>query len=504
MTLARAPQCYYCPNQPGQPRSYLHDEPAVMRANNSGFDPVMQFTDRAGTLAQNGHPVDKIELLVLGGTWASYPLEYRKGFVRDLYYAANTFDQRKKRPRLSLAAEQALNETAACKIIGLTLETRPDCVDFEELRRFRRYGCTRVQLGVQHTDDRILRRVNRGHGRAHAARAVRLLKDSGFKVDIHLMPLLPGASPAADLAMFRDVLLSPDLQVDQWKIYPCEITPWTVIKKWYDEGKYVPYSEGELIDVLTRVKAKVHPWIRLNRVIRDIPNQYIYGGGVDRPNLRQDIGKRMAELGWACQCIRCREVGGGAAGPMELVERRYASSGGAEVFLSWETPDRATLFAFLRLRLPGPGCRTPFAELAGAAYVREVHVYGQLLATEPATDGTGSAGDAAQHAGLGRSLMRRAEGLAARAGFARLAVISGVGTRTYYARLGYELRGEGRYSVRELGLADTARGLWQTVPYLGRSRRRPPPLRAKAAAVVAACRLAGRLGRLGRLGAAAG
>ena len=226
-------------------------------------------------------------------------------------------------------------------------------------------------------------------------------------------------------------------------------------------------------------------------------NQYIYGGGVDRPNLRQDVGKRMAELGWACRCIRCREVGGGPAGPMELVERRYASSGGAEVFLSWETPDRATLFAFLRLRLPGPGCRTPFAELAGAAYVREVHVYGQLLATEPATDGTGSAGDAAQHAGLGRSLMRRAEGLAARAGFARLAVISGVGTRTYYARLGYELRGEGRYSVRELGLADTARGLWQTVPYLGRSRRRPPPLRAKAAAVVAACRLAGRLGRLG-------
>ena len=201
----------------------------------------------------------------------------------------------------------------------------------------------------------------------------------------------------------------------------------------------------------------------------------------------------------------CTRVVGGLCGvdveARPLAEVVAIHVGDAEVFLSWETPDRATLFAFLRLRLPGPGCRTPFAELAGAAYVREVHVYGQLLATEPATDGTGSAGDAAQHAGLGRSLMRRAEGLAARAGFARLAVISGVGTRTYYARLGYELRGEGRYSVRELGLADTARGLWQTVPYLGRSRRRPPPLRAKAAAVVAACRLAG---RLGRLGAAAG
>ena len=186
--------CYYCPNEPGQPRSYLHDEPAVKRANENGFDPVLQFTDRAATLAMNGHPVDKIELLVLGGTWASYPHAYQEAFVRDLFFAANTFWQRAKRPRLSLLEEQTINETARVKIIGLTLETRPDTIDAAELRRLRRYGCTRVQLGVQHTDDRLLRKINRGHGVAHVAVALARLKDACFKVDVHLMPQLPTAT----------------------------------------------------------------------------------------------------------------------------------------------------------------------------------------------------------------------------------------------------------------------------------------------------------------------
>jgi len=161
--------CYYCPNEPGQPRSYLHDEPAVKRANENGFDAVLQLTDRAATLAMNGHPVDKIELLVLGGTWASYPHAYQEEFCRDLFYAANTFWERTKRPRRTLEEEQAENEVARCKIIGLTLETRPDTIDAAELRRLRRYGCTRVQLGIQHTDDKVLKKINRGHTRAHAA-----------------------------------------------------------------------------------------------------------------------------------------------------------------------------------------------------------------------------------------------------------------------------------------------------------------------------------------------
>ena len=259
--------CYYCPNEPGQPRSYLHDEPGVLRANRNDFDAVKQFLDRAVTLAVNGHPIDKVELLVLGGTWESYPVEYQETFIRDLFYAANTFFERNKRERKSLEEEKKINEKTQCKIIGLTLETRPDCITKEELVRFRKYGCTRVQLGIQHTNDDILKKINRGHTNQDAIRAIQLLRDVGYKMDIHLMPNLPGSSPEMDTEMFNYVLNSPDLQADQWKIYPCEVTPWTVIKKWYDEGKFIPYSDEKLIEVIKAVKVKVHPWIRLNRVV---------------------------------------------------------------------------------------------------------------------------------------------------------------------------------------------------------------------------------------------
>jgi hypothetical protein len=208
--------CHYCPNEPGQPRSYLHDEPSVLRANMNKFDPVLQFTDRAATLSQNGHPLDKVELLVLGGTWSSYPHAYQWEFVRDLFYAANTFHQRPKRPRQSLMEEQQLNESSSVKIIGLTLETRPDTITHDELRRLRNYGCTRVQLGLQHTSNAILRKINRGCNQADAARAIALLKDASFKVDVHLMPNLPGASAADDKAMFQQMLDDPTMQADQW------------------------------------------------------------------------------------------------------------------------------------------------------------------------------------------------------------------------------------------------------------------------------------------------
>lgn len=413
--------CHYCPSEPDQPKSYLHEEPAVKRANENNFDPVLQLTDRAATLAMNGHPVDKIELLVLGGTWASYPHEYQETFCRDLFYAANTFWEREKRERRGLQEEQALNEVAECKIIGITLETRPDTIDAAELRRMRRYGCTRVQLGVQHTDDHVLKKVNRGCTLEDTMRALRLLKDACFKVDIHLMPNLPGASLNLDAAMFERVLSDPDLQADQWKIYPTQVVPWTVIQRWHSTGEYVPYPFDDLFELLMQVKAQVHPWIRLNRVVRDIPIQYI-SGGVDVPNLREDLVVTMAGRGMRCRCIRCREVGGetGEAGLPTMVIRTYGSSGGTELFLSFETEDQTKLFAFLRLRLPSPskvesdrkalnakrssveattdgaahhasprrrwrrgaslvaGDELAFPELCGAVLVRELHVYGQV------------------------------------------------------------------------------------------------------------------------------
>lgn len=435
--------CYYCPNEPGQPRSYLLNEPGVRRANRMGFDPVRQFNERVASLTAIGHPADKVELLVLGGTWESYPPTYREVFVRDLFYAANCFFNHPEGPprqKLTLLEEQLLNESSLCKIIGLTLETRPDTINPKMLVELRRLGCTRVQLGVQHTDDGILMGVNRQATREDTVRAIKLLKDSCFKVDIHLMPDLPGASPAADRAMFDDVLSSPDLQADQWKIYPCQTTPFTVIEEWYRKGKYKPYGLEQLTEVILYAKTRVHPWIRLNRVIRDIPIEYVLAG-IEVANLRQLLAVKLRSRGERCRCIRCREVKGDKAvsslvEQSVLVEREYAASKGKEVFLSVESPaPEERLLGFLRLRVDMAEVESPFPELAGCALIRELHVYGNLVTTK----GECRQSSRAQHAGIGTQLLARAEAIALEKGYSRIAVISGIGVRGYYKKRGYHL-----------------------------------------------------------------
>jgi ELP3 family radical SAM enzyme/protein acetyltransferase len=342
--------CAFCPSEPGMPRSYISTEPAVRRAIQNNWDPVEQFVDRVGMLAECGHVLDKFEVLVLGGTWSSYPMEYRENFVRDMYYAANCRlflpeAVREIRPRLSLAEERVLNEVADHRIIGLTLETRPDCINSREIRHLRNCGCTRVQMGIQHTDDDVLAKIQRQCSSKHNKRGLRLLKDAGFKVDIHLMPDLPGSSPEQDRAMFKEVITGPDLQADQWKIYPTSVVRHSLIEKWYEDGSYKPYSEDgdkgqKLIDVICDVKAAVPPWIRLNRVIRDIPEISIVGGN-DDTNMRQKLEKILIARGTPCNCIRCREVRDDTSGmaSAELVVREYPSSGGTEYFISFESPD---------------------------------------------------------------------------------------------------------------------------------------------------------------------
>lgn len=478
--------CYYCPNEPGQPRSYLLNEPGVRRANRMEFDPVRQFNDRVSSLVAIGHPADKVELLVLGGTWESYPESYRETFVRDLFYAANCFSLHQngvQRKRLSLLEEQLANETAQCKVIGLTLETRPDTIQPEVLVTYRQLGCTRVQLGVQHTDNGILQGVHRQATREDTVRAIKLLKDSCFKVDIHLMPDLPGSTPEADKAMFEDVLYSPELQADQWKIYPCQTTPFTVIERWYREGKYKSYGLEALMDVILDVKKKVHPWIRLNRVIRDIPVDYVLAG-VEVANLRQLLGVKLRQQGERCRCIRCREIKAdkdlvNKLKGAQLVQRTYEASEGTEVFISVETPEEEEegekgrreegerIFGFLRLRMHVRGEKnspnkneddeeeeekeeedeaSPFPELRGCALIRELHVYGNLVPTvgsytEEGGGGSGGAAVAprAQHTGIGTQLLLRAERIARENGYKRIAVISGVGVRGYYRKRGYHL-----------------------------------------------------------------
>ncbi|SCQ17090.1 histone S-adenosyl methyltransferase, putative [Plasmodium ovale] len=335
--------CHYCPNEPNQPRSYLSTEPAILRANQNNFDVICQFFNRITTLVNNGHVADKIEVLVLGGTWSCYDVEYQNEFITDVYYAANIYPVLKnRRKKLSLQEEQEINEQCNCRIIGLTLETRPDQINKEELLRLRYYGCTRVQLGIQHTDDFILKKVNRQCTLNECIRAIFLLKENGFKVDIHLMPDLPYSTVQKDIDMFKYVLTSLDLQADQWKIYPCEITPFTKIEKWYNNNEFKPYFETDknlLISLILLVKKSIHPWIRLNRVIRDIPNPSIIAGN-NITNMRQLIANEMNIRNIFCQCIRCKEVKNQEIEKKKdsifLKIYKYPTLGGEEFFITFQ------------------------------------------------------------------------------------------------------------------------------------------------------------------------
>ena len=447
--------CSYCPNEPGQPRSYLFGEPGVLRANQHGFDCVKQMLARIKAYQVNGHPDDKFEVLILGGTIASYPKTYLETFMRDIFYAANVCSVTEDlRPALSLAEEKALNaEGSTHRVIGITIETRPDCVSVAELHDFRRWGVTRVQLGVQHTDDAVLRGVNRGCGHKHTLRVLKLLKDNCFKVDIHIMPNLPGASVASDKDMMDCVL--GELHPDQVKVYPCTTTPFTKILEDYKTGAYKPYDNDALTEVVLYWKARVHPWIRNNRIVRDIPNSYIVAG-VKTSSQRLDFKAEADEKGIVCWCIRCREAGRhpkARAEEGELVTRHYKAQDGHEIFLSWESKNRAVLFGFLRLRFIAADVENvAFPELTGAALVRELHVYGRTIAVgEDAADSAGGKTAVAQHLGIGRRLLAEAERLAALAEYRKIAVISGVGVRKYYEGSGYMLaEGSGEFMMKNI------------------------------------------------------
>lgn len=451
--------CYYCPNQPGQPRSYLEGEPGVLRANKYNFDCKQQMWGRMENLFDTGHPVDKLEVLVLGGTWESYPEPYRNEFVRDIYYSANTFcvDASSRRAPRTLEEERKENKTAMCKVIGLTLETRPDTVTPEMLKTLREYGCTRVQIGIQHLDDAILKKVNRKCTYAQTVEAIRLLKDWGYKIDAHFMPNLPGSSPDADREMLVDQLLGresitkqsnaqyirertivthPDIQVDQWKVYPCETTPHTVIEQWHKNKQYMPYDEAQLTPILLDMKANIFPWIRLNRIVRDIPTDYIIASG-DRPNLRQDLQVLLKRRNQRCRCIRCREVKLAHYEPdmSHVVVREYNASGGIEYFISCEHKDslKETLYGFVRLRIPSAITSSPHPSIHNHAWIRELHVYGKLQKTTEQTCDI----NRTQHHGLGKQLLMLAENLAWEQGKTQILVIAGEGTKAYYERQGY-------------------------------------------------------------------
>ena len=442
--------CYFCPNEPGQPRSYLKNEPAVRRANKNDFDIEKQFHERACTHSINGHPVDKIEVIVEGGTWSNYSLEYQYDCIRDIYYAANTFYDPlgPKRAKLSLKEEKTLNETGLVKIIGLTLETRPDYINTEEICRYLDFGVTRVQLGIQTTKDDILKKINRGCYSKDSKLAIKLLLEAGMKIIIHIMPNLPYSSPETDVSVFDEILYSKNYCVDEWKIYPTSVTAdpecnstFTVIEKWYKDGKYQPYSMDILKDIIVHAKERVPPYVRIARIFRDFPMQYIIGGA-DRPNLRQDLHKMMAEKGTICDCIRCSEVRDRIS-PIDkakIVVRKHEASGGDEYFITYESEENSERFlhGFLRLRL-SKDAGMSITHLQNHALIRELHVYGQVI---PTLVGNKDTRNASQHQGIGKMLLKKAEAIAYQNNFSMVAIRSGVGVRDYYRKRGYILADE--------------------------------------------------------------
>jgi elongator complex protein 3 len=430
-------KCIFCPTDARMPKSYLPDEPGAMRALHHEFEPYEQTIARIEALESIGHPTDKIELLILGGTWSSYKGDYQEWFLQRCFDAMNEVNSD------SLEAAQQTNESAKHKNVGLVIETRPDWIDKEEVVRLRKLGVTKVQLGAQSFDDKILKLNNRGHGVEETRAAIALLRAGGFKIVLHWMPNLLGATLDSDRLDFMQLWDDPGIRPDEIKIYPCQLLENAELYEYWSRGEYTPYTTDELIDLIADLKVEIPRYCRVNRVVRDIPSNNVVEGN-RRTSLRQDIQNEIARRGLVCSCIRCREVKELAIDlkDLKMSISSYSTLSAEEYFLSFQTGEDR-IAGYLRLSLPNPS--SPDLELAdieGAALIREVHVYGQSLLV-----GEEQAG-AAQHSGLGTRLMEKAEEISREKGIGSLAVISALGTRGYYRGRGYRL-GES-YMVKKL------------------------------------------------------
>jgi len=492
-------ECIFCPNDVRMPKSYLSDEPGAQRAEQNSFDPYLQTYSRLLTLYSIGHPTDKIELIILGGTWSFYPETYQLWFIKRVFDALHDFgkgidhtaevesllreasqlhpdrntvtvavdgavfiqtynqvvqavyrdemarsrEQARaialmERPRApideyatwdELEAAHRANEEAACRCVGLVIETRPDHISVEEVLRIRRLGCTKVQIGFQSLNDDVLRRNKRGHTVAATRRAVKLLRQAGFKIHAHWMPNLYGSSPDDDIADYRRMFSDPDFCPDELKIYPCSLIASAELMQRYQDGSWRPYTHDELLRVLINCFAHTPEYCRLTRVIRDIPGTDIVVGN-KVTNFRQVVENELARQGKRSPDIRAREIRQRTItmDDLRLDEVWYPSSCSDEVFLQYITADRL-IAGFLRLSLPTEPRIAD--ELADAAIIREVHVYGQALEIGESAPGR------SQHLGLGKQLIERAVEIAQERGYQRLAVISSVGTRAYYRKRGF-------------------------------------------------------------------
>ncbi|MGI6303764.1 MAG: elongator complex protein 3 [Verrucomicrobiota bacterium] len=470
-------QCIFCPNDVRMPKSYLANEPGAQRAGQYRFDPYLQTLNRLRAMHTIGHSVDKVELIVLGGTWSFYPEAYQIWFIKRCFDAMNTFHPEIGDPAaggwMELPAYSDLesgdpartynevvtaylrsqlgghtthreesadwaqleeahraNEGALARCVGLVLETRPDHIDEAEVTRLRRLGATKVQIGVQSMSDEVLRLNKRGHDVDATRRAFALIRQAGFKIHAHWMPNLYGSSPAADVEDYVRLFEDPAIRPDELKIYPCSLIESAELMGHYRRGEWRPYSSAELVELLADCMERTPPYCRLTRIIRDIPGTDIVEGN-KLTNLREEVERALERRGTRSRDIRAREVRGSEVDPeaVRLERVSYETAIGRELFLQFvDGTDR--LIGFLRLSLPS--APVFLEEIAGSAMIREVHVYGALA-------GFGERdGGKRQHRGYGRRLVEEAAAIAVEAGYADLAVVSAIGTRAYYRGLGFK------------------------------------------------------------------
>ena len=464
--------CHYCPNDPRYSRSYYHGEPTVMRGARNKFSPYDQFHERIISYFINGHNIDKIEVIILGGTFSCYDPKISENFITGLFYAANNVfeDQNNLREMYNIEKEKIINENALAHIIGITIETRPDKISKYELRRFRRYGVTRVQLGIQHTNDSVLEYINRECYQKDTINALKLLKDNCFKVDIHIMPDLPGSNLDMDKIIFKKIIQDHRYQADQWKIYPCNVLEYTKIKEWYDAGQYKPYAESDFqgfFNLIIDTLRNVPPWIRINRIQRDFPGNYIEGGN-KFTNLRQMLNDHLKNENFKSKDIRHMEVKTDYSNihNAKLIRVDYHGNDDNDIFLSHKSctckycfnyylyliinfifslfgyhysyygcGNEDKIYSFLRLRINKNNYDNCFSDkYFNKAKIRELHVYGRVNDTYSNNNIKSS-----QHVGFGRKLMNEAENIAKSMNCDGCIVIAGVGTRNYYRKLGYEI-----------------------------------------------------------------
>jgi len=434
-------RCIYCPTYNDTPQSYTPESPAVLRAIKCDYDAGRQVELRLKILSEMGHPTDKVELIIMGGTFLAYPVDYQYRFIKDCYDALNGTVS------IDLEEAQQLNETSRHRCVGLCIETRPDWCRQQEIDRMLEFGTTRVELGVQILDDGVYRTVGRGHKVADVVSTTALLKEHGFKVHYHIMPGLPDSTPEKDLELSAKMFNDDNFRPDGLKLYPTMVVEGTELERWYRQGRYQPYDDDVMINLVADIKSIVPGYVRISRVLRDIPSKYIVAGLKD--SLRERVREVMKQRRLECSCIRCREYGhraraGWEIGQPRLVRADYEASDGKEIFLSFED-ERETLFGLLRLRIQSKN----IAGLGQAgerslALIRELHVYGPEVSLGQRDTA------AAQHKGLGRKLLLEAERIAGKEFKAPIiAVLSGVGARGYYrSDFGYSL--QNGYMIKKL------------------------------------------------------